>query len=363
MAENLPIYLNGACIGPSSLLSGPQAFAKQQLDLHRALINCIEWAEQWSQARNLSVLLTSGATDACDAAVRAALSPDVKLLFMTDHAHPTVRGCVRQSTQFLSRMFGTSVEISEIALEPLLTLPEEEFARALIDRVQHVSCGVQTLLVIEHVTSLLGIRVPVEIIDRQICEKNLPIRLIVDGAQAVGAWHPWPEMTADYFGSFHKYMDCPAGTGFLAIREVDLPLLPYDVISLSRQYLTSNNESCQTIPGHNWIECSKRLSEISPTTDRAARLLALRDQLVNTVGQENIRPRMAADSPYRSHIVSFNCGSHESAMSVWNSLLDKGYETKCEQGLIRVTLHHSLTESQVDKFGRLLRRSLHQILA
>lgn len=356
-------YLNYACMGPRSICSGNDSFADQRVALHRSLINCIEQTEYWVGTRSKHIALTSGATSACAALLRATLTPDVKHLIITNHVHPAIRGCVRQSTQFQARMLDKSVVINEIALEPLLTLSEQDFASELINRVQQSSNGARTILIVEHVTSLLGIRLPVEAIDRQIREKNLPIRLLVDGAQAVGVWRPWTEMTADYFGSFHKYMDCPAGTGFLAIRKEDLQLLPYDVVALSRQRLSSSDESCQTISAPIWLECSKRLSNVPPTEDEAARLLARRDQLVQIVGEDTVLPRLAADSPYRSHIVSFNCGSHENAMSVWHSLQDKGYETKCEQGLIRVTLHHSLTEAQVNEFGRLLRRSLHQILA
>jgi selenocysteine lyase/cysteine desulfurase len=105
------------------------------------------------------------------------------------------------------------VVVKELPLEPALTSPEAVvrlFAEAITPRTR--------VLMVSHITSSLGVRLPVR--ELAALAREHGALSIIDGAQAVGQIRvDLRELDCDaYVASPHKWLLAPKGTGFLHVR-------------------------------------------------------------------------------------------------------------------------------------------------
>src|SRR4028119_1796200 len=111
-----PLWLNWACLGRRNSEDASIDMSRAAYDLKSALRACVEWAAAWMRCPAELVVLTSGATDACDAILRAARRPRAESIVVSDRAHPTVAEATRRAAKYLSAFGGATVAYREIAL-------------------------------------------------------------------------------------------------------------------------------------------------------------------------------------------------------------------------------------------------------
>lgn len=345
-------WLNWACLGEQSAGRATLGFQAQEDALIGALGDCISWISTWTGRPESDVFLTSSATEACDMLLRVPTDRRPHWLLTTNHVFASIDDATDRYRHLLERLCG-DVRMGRVTLEPLLGLTEAEFATGFADAVNSVTQGVPSVCIVEHVTSLLGLRLPIAAVQKALRESDC--RLIVDAAQSVGIW-PCPIRNEAYFGCFHKYLNCPAGTGFGVLPNDLHGYLPASAVTLKK--LSRRPWCLPTQDADRWIECAARLRSCDDLATVAQRALALRDLLARAF-EANVCPRVTTvDSAYRSHIIALDLVSAQRAQQLWRRLEKLGFRTKQDEQLLRVSLHHSLTADDVQGFAKALTQAL-----
>ena len=348
------MWLNWACLGEHSVGGQNYDVIGASAALKGALRRCIEWTAAWMGCSPDHVILTSGTTEGCDVALRAARGRRPEVILFTNHAHPTVREAVRRAAKYLTAVGDTEVEAIELQLS-LRGTSSEDLAVLIGHHAETAAAGRCALLLLEHVTTF-GERLPVEEIESYFTEKQPGTTLVWDGAQAVGLWRPKHPSEADYVGCFHKYVDGPVGTGFAILRDVDLDLLPHRVAARQYGLLAGEGELLPSDETTKWLACAAALGEsVDDDGVRLGKVVRLREVLVAALPPNILGG--AVDS-LRSHIVTIDMGSSARATAVWLRIEDQGFRTKLEGGRIRISLHHSLSENEVALFAVQLRSEI-----
>ncbi len=350
----MSVWLNWACLGESSTDLRTMDLPTRERALHCAMMDCISWVARWTGCRESDVFLTSSATAACDTLLRASAVEKPHFILTTDQAFGSIVESARRASGLLGLWSGEEVHTHSVATAPLIGLPEQEFAAAVTSGVMGVTAGKRSVLIVEHVTSALGLRLPVDLLARGL--RDINCSLVIDSAQSVGLWPCESVSEIGSFGCFHKYLNCPAGTGFGVVRRgTSGDLLPASVITAAP--LVSGSGHLPTQDADRWIATANRLRIVKPCSDTRHKIRGLRAVLVDHLGTIITPSPRGDDWGFRSHIIALDLGTADTARSVWQRLERGGFLTKLDGSRIRVSLHHSLARTEVVAFCESLKNT------
>ena len=342
----MSVWLNWACLGERSADLGEEALDTREHELLEALQTCIAWVARWTGRPAADVFLTSSATEACDVLLRVPLVSDLRWLLTTNHAFGTITDAVNRYNLLLRDSTQLPLRAAAVDINGFLPLPPERFTLGFGCAVEQITGGAPALCVIDHVTSLHGLRLPIDLLASDL--RNRGCRVIADGSQAVGLW-PCPDAFREpYFACFHKYLNCPAGTGFGVLERERHTHLPAYVTTLAKTAGVSG--SLPTLAAERWIECAARLGNVGVSaacTEAVARLRAL---LLRELGSV-VACGFSTHRAYRSQILSMDLSAIGSPKKIWRQLESMGYRTRLDGHFVRVSLHHSLTDAHIKRFA------------
>lgn len=359
--EILSQWLDRASIGESSVADGELDIAQSAKIIALANQKCAEWAARWCSVDVGRIVLTTGTTDACDAAllVRNEI-PEV--IVYTDLAHNCTRGSVIGASRFLSTISNTNVTTATLAISDLFSLPPKRFVNEMYRRLSGLIDGRKAILVLEHVTSVEGFRLPLDhIVDRS--TSLLPqVDLVIDGSQAVGLWRPPASLTGAYVGCFHKYLDGPVATGFAVLPSGLAEMAPYR-LSITRVPLQDcPEEHFPTTDIGKWTLCSKSLEEFEKgrsTSERITVIENFRELLVQELPEQLLDRANHVLPIYKSHILLLKSEPLIDIVTVWQFLRNRGFSTKRTTEGIRITLHDGLRIEMIESFSSILAQAVH----
>jgi selenocysteine lyase/cysteine desulfurase len=302
------------------------------------------------------VILTAGATDACDTVLTTRKGPPRRIIH-SDLAHECIRRSVHCAAEYLSALCGARVAPAQIEISDLFSLAPPAFATTLAQRLKRIVRAERGILVIEHVTSEDGILLPILEISEHVRHVLPEIDIVVDGAQAAGLWRPPSGLNRAYIGCFHKYIDGPVGTGFC--------VLPTDFASRTLHRLRatqswskpSTSEHLPTADVLKWNACRQAVAALDmrgSCHDRLAAVLRARQELLESAPNELIAHLAGVRPEYLSHILSFRASDSNKGPSLWQRLRDCGFSTKRLDDGVRVTLHETLPPQLLRAFADVL---------
>lgn len=335
--------MDWACLGEASADLTAMSLQAREGVLLKAMKDCISWAASWTGYPEDQIFLTSGATAACDVVLRLPRRESPRVLLTTNHAFASIADAVRRAGRAMGRAQGTLVRHEVVSIDQIAGLPPTDAARTVAASVVGLTLGAPALFVVEHITSSLGLRLPVEEIAEALRDSNCEV--IVDAAQSVGVWRS-AKPAQSSFACFHKYLNCPAGTGFGVVNAELHEFLPASTITLAKLA-----ETMATQDPDQWIQCRDRLSSTQVSGNIPDQVLALR-AILETKLRGFVSPAVASTNPsYRSHIVTLDAGESDRAQRLWEALGVSGFKTKLSGRHLRVSLHHSLTTKDVEAFS------------
>ena len=348
------LWLNAACLGDSSSNGGRLNTAEEASVLIDAYRACTEWVAGWCRVDPDRVVLTTGATDACDIALTTRAGPPSVVIY-SDLAHECTIRSVECAADFIGALTHRTVSVVQVTISDLFHLTPEDFAAVLIERI--ASTGKRpgpVVVVLEHVTSLHGWRLPVAEIARHF-KSSLPrAELVVDGAQAAGLWQPPDGLECTYFGCFHKYVDGPVGTGFCVLRP-GLAQTSVRRVRASQAWRTDDGtEHLPTTDIEKWRLCASALRSLSARGSVAglqAKIRQLRGEVVNQLPEEATGQLRRVRSEYLSHIIPLDLPDAENAAGVYQFLRHNGFGTKQVGNCIRIALHDSHDVESLTRFA------------
>lgn len=341
------MWLNWACLGESSQ-DDRHSLASRRALLRESLEICRHWVAETFDRPESDVILTSSATEGCDLLVRATWTHPEEQIVRTNHAFDTISKSIERTARHLARVSGRLVKVGVVDIDPLLSKSSADFAKMFLERVALLTDGEPTVVVLEHVTSRFGLSLPVDAIRERLAGTNT--RLVIDEAQAIGIGQISSDFRTAHFGCFHKYLDCPSGTGFAIVPAADHDDLPAFAIDGASDNLISH---LPTQDVERWALCAARLSRTAPT-DVAKKIGRLREAMLTELAPLK-HSASEGRAEYRSHIVAVDLGSDDFALKTWTTLDSLGYRTNLDGHWVRVSLHHSLSEGDVVGFARTLR--------
>lgn len=136
---NGPVWLNSACLGPSNIRDGQLDTLEASSGLLESYRRCTEWVTTWCGVGAEQVLLTSGATDACDTALTTRNGLPTWIVY-SDLAHECTRSSVVCAADFLGAICGRTVAVAQVKISDLFALAAGELAAELARRVGAI-CG------------------------------------------------------------------------------------------------------------------------------------------------------------------------------------------------------------------------------
>lgn len=348
----MTIWLNHACVG-----------APRTNDLHaaglrlkQAMNQALSWSARQVGVTSADLVLTNGSTESVDLVLRIPRVPVPRAILVSDHAHPTVWGAARRAAAYLSRMTGEDVQALPFHLPAHKSGTPSNIALAIVERAIRAARGLPTYLILEHVTSL-GLRLPVYEVGCELERAQRNIHLVIDGAQAVGVWQLAELHAANYVGCFHKYVGAPIETGFAVVEGLEPDFLPHTHASRCCRLLNEEGEHLPTLDHEKWIGCAEAIDSLPSPGSIVERLMELRQILVGS--EIPLHPAIPVDSesPFASHIVSFDTGASNCAERIAKRLAESGWYVGAKGRYIRVSAHHSMTSEEIESFVPLLRRA------
>ena len=158
-------------------------------------------------ARGEDVAFVDNATTGVNAVLRSFPLSAGDQILLTDHTY----GAVAHTARFVARERGAlvvTVELPHPARDP----------EAIVDAVAGAITERTRLLLIDHITSLSALVLPVREIARRARERGVPV--LVDGAHAPGAIAlDIPSLGVDWYtGNLHKWAYSPRSSGILWVK-------------------------------------------------------------------------------------------------------------------------------------------------
>lgn len=352
-----PLWFNSACLGPSSSRDGQldtSNAASHLLELYRL---SAEWVATWVGVSAYQVLLTTGATDACDTAliVRNGLPT---CMVHSDLAHECTRGSIVCAAELLSTLSGQKIATGEVKISDLFGLEPQVFAIELARRVGAIFGMNRGVFVLEHVTSEDGLLLPLAEISEYLRRTFPGLDLVIDGAQAAGLLRPPASLNRAYFGCFHKYIDGPAGTGFCVLPPELASRAPHRLRATQFWRKPVAGEHLPTTDVAKWEACWRAIEVLitrGSSDDRLATVLQLRRELLHEIPSIYTEHLSGIRPEYLSHIVSLRTPQNDDR-SLWHCLVEGGFVTKQLDHGVRVTLHDALPLESLRAFVDLLCR-------
>lgn len=342
MTDNISIkWLNSACLG-SNGIGEPRSMKNAAEKIIETFESLRSWVTQWTGYVKSQVAFADSTTAACDAAI-SALNFDCELYIYTSSAHPTIRQSIRNAAHTCGRFRARSPIIREIDLQDLNFSSSEDVAVKVVERIEVTAENRPSLIILEHVTYDHGLRLPINLIVELLAISCPNVKVIIDGAQAVGLWRPLSPNVAAYIGCFHKYIGAPAATAFLIIDGSLVEWLPSHVQATCNISEAISSTTLPTIDLGKWEKTAEVLKTYAAVEDVEERLIC------NTYFNRELD---AALSPYatslgknhdpnlRSHISSFVFRSERAAKNAHGIIEQNGFAVQQTRNLIRITAGH-----------------------
>ena len=198
--------------------SQPARYFKEEQG--ESLRNSAAKLAQFVGARADDIVFVDNATTAANAVLRSLVLMPGDEVVTTNHAY----GAILRTLEFICERAGARIVFANIPF-PL------HDSSTVLGAVTRAMTRRTRLVVIDHITSMSALRLPVEDIALECQERNIPV--LVDGAHAVGV----VDLDLDqlgvnwYAGNCHKWLGAPRGCGFLWTREENQRLLRPTTIS------------------------------------------------------------------------------------------------------------------------------------
>jgi len=352
--EEPRIWLDRACMTESGTDGGRLDTEACARNLTAAYFACGNWVAAWCGVDSGRVVLTAGTTDACDNALLVG-GPANSILIHTDLAHECTQRSVYCAADLISAVTGRRADTARVKISDLFHLPPETFSEVLVDRLRKLTGGKAATVVLEHVTSHDGFRLPIHEISADFAKHMPEIYLVIDGAQATGLWRPPANLRGAYIGCFHKYMNGPVGTGFAVLPPAATDMMPHRLRATRPVGVCRTGEYLPTTEIGKWLGCAQAIALFQKhrhIEDRVSIIEALRLHLFAALPRPICEPLDCIRPEYQSHILNLHCTDSVSAEQLWRKLDERGFGTKLVASGIRITLHDDLDVDTVDSFAR-----------
>jgi uncharacterized protein (DUF2249 family) len=350
--EKQYVWLDRACMTESGTDGGRLDTEAGARNLSAAYRACANWVAEWCGVDSDRVVLTTGTTDACDNALLVG-GRATRMLIYTDLAHECTQRSVFCAADMLPALKGTRTDTACLTISDLFHLPPEALSKALVSRLQKLTGGEAATVVLEHITSHDGRRLPIHEISADLARWMPEIYLIVDGAQGAGIWRPPANLRGAYIGCFHKYMNGPVGTGFAVLPPTLAEKMPHRLRATRPVDAHRIGEYLPTTDISKWLGCAQAIASFRQhrrTKERVSIVEALRLHLFAALPRP-MRDQLDCILPeYQSHILNFHSSDATSPEHLWRTLDNLGFGTKRTASGIRITLHDDLDVDTVDSF-------------
>ena len=321
---------------------------------------CANWVAEWCGVDSDRVVLTTGTTDACDNALLAS-GHATRMLINTDLAHECTQRSVLCAADLISTLTGMQTDTACLRISDLFHLPPETLSEVLVSRLRELTRGEAATVVLEHITSHDGRRLPIHEISGDLARRMPEVYLIVDGAQGAGLWRPPTNFRGTYIGCFHKYMNGPVGTGFAVLPPALAEKMPHRLRATRPVDADRTGEYLPTTDISKWLGCAQAIASFRQhrhTEDRVSIVEALRLHLFAALPRPMREDLDCILPQYQSHILNLHCSDVVSPEHLWRTLDNLGFGTKRTASGIRITLHDDLDVDTVDSFTQNLLEAL-----
>jgi selenocysteine lyase/cysteine desulfurase len=351
-------WLNSACLGHFGP-GLPRSIHNAHMNISDTLDGLGQWIIDWTKFRHGRVGFVGSTTAACDA-VLFALAADREVYLHTSGAHPTIAHAVRVAARLAGHLRGLKNSVHEIDLENLKLGSGSDVAQTLAARVVSAVGARKGVLVLEHVTYNHGLRLPIDDIARALATRCPNVKIVIDGAQAVGLWRPQGAPVAAYIGCFHKYIAAPPSTGFLVVEPDLARWLPAHVQPMCESKLELG--LLATIDLTKWVRVLDILRERTSIDDLANRLDKVKyfnQKLEFALSPCAISLGADYDPELRSHISTVSFQSDRAAEAIQAILWKRGFAIQRFDNLVRVSMGHETPAGWGAKVGSII-RSFHE---
>jgi selenocysteine lyase/cysteine desulfurase len=317
-----------------------------------------QWVLEWTGRRTGKVAFVESTMAACDAAL-LSLAADQDMHLYTSSAHPTISHSVAVAAEIVGHMRGRPTLIREVSLRNLPLRSGAAVADAIADRVERSAKMRPSVLVLEHVTYDSGLRLPIDAIIARLNARARNVRIIVDGAQAVGLWRPQHDGFAAYLGCFHKFMGGPAATAFVVIDEALARRLPAHVKVMCDVSGASAARCLHTVDLAKWSmteQVVRTHNAIAELGDRLSRIEVFNRALDAALAPAAVSLGADHDPHLRSHISSVTFAGRRAAATAVAELARNGYAVQQCGRLVRVAAGHGACPAWATEVGAILRR-------
>ena len=216
-ALSIPVY--NAAIAVRRYIEGqPARFLKDEVT--QSLRDSASILAKYVGADGNDIVFVDNATTAINAVLRSLVLLPGDEVVTTNHSY----GAVLKTLEFICERAGARIVFADIPYP----LNDEAI---ILDAINNAITKRTKLVVVDHITSMSALPMPIKKIASQCGEKNIPI--LVDGAHAVGILDidlnnlgvNW------YAGNCHKWLGAPRGCGFLWTKEFNQRLVRPTTIS------------------------------------------------------------------------------------------------------------------------------------
>lgn len=344
------MWLNAACLGQR--VAGrphPNAVGKR---LDGIFTELSAWIRGWLYDSDAAIGFAGSTTHAIDLSLMALPRPPRRIV-ITSMAHPTVAASARRMASWYSRMTSAPVEVEVVDLEAADSVSAGAIAECLLQRVSRLGSLDGSVVIVEHVSYLHGIRLPVGQVAASLQAAGV-LQTIVDGAQAVGLWQPDRRVKANYAGCFHKYVSGPPGTAFLAVAQADGNVLPYHAGHSESERPTP---PLPTLPAELWESCCRAVARGCPMADATTRVS--RSAACMSALDEGLRPYTTSlarvgGTDVRSHIHAIDCGTSAVAESIEAKLAEELIFVGRQERWLRVSWSTEATPAGVGRSAEVI---------
>ena len=303
MTQDTIRWLSAAHLGemPEATILAEPATA-----ISSALRQIRHWVHEWCNDADYAISQVSSTMAACDAAL-LAVAAEADVYLYTCFAHPTIEQSVRDMARLVGGIRGREVAVERIDLQDLGLEFAKALARSIADRISVAARGRRAALVVEHVTHDNGLRLPIGRIAEHLALSCPDLRLIIDGAQAVGIWRPPPLSFAAYLGCFHKFVGAPHASAFVAVAPPFADRLPAHVGNLCGRRDDQPTPIYQTVDLHKLRATAQILTTrhaLDGLPNRLHRITAFNQALEAALAPRAISIGSNHDPALRSHITS-----------------------------------------------------------
>ncbi len=315
------------------------------------------WVTQWTGYVNKQVAFVESTTAACDAAL-SALDAGCELYMYTSSAHPTIRQSLRNAAHSSGRLRSTPPVIHEIELQNLNLSSSEDVAVNIVKQIELAAEMRQSLVILEHITYDHGLRLPVNLIVELLTARCPNVKVIVDGAQAVGLWRPQSPDVAAYIGCFHKYTGSPAATAFLVIDASIVEWLPSHVQATCNVPEAIAASTLPTIDMGKWekaAEVVKTFAAVENVEERLNLNTSFNRELETSLFPYSISLGHGHDPNLRSHISSFAFNSESAAKHAFDIMEQNDFAVQQIRNIIRITAGHQSNPRWAKEVGAIVK--------